>query len=245
MLAPPDSTPETMLRALATTIGALDAASELDVDRTDEDRAFFAAEKAAMQPLFDELFTADLNVTRHTLLTSMRLQARIEIGDVVLDRGVRAGKKRAALELKPIDADAVDHVFPSDIRDIVDAKRQVEPALVLGVTGRFKDIPDFPGKDAVKADLEGRANRQAQNFTDRTAGELVEDGLDSAVERLVTRAADKLYELEKRLLGRFKREAVYVRAFFLDVAPPRKRPAKTPGNEGNKGDGGEGSPQPA
>lgn len=38
--------------------------------------------------------------------------------------------------------------------------------------------------------------------------------------------SDALYRLEKRLLERFPRERVYVRAFFLDVAPPRKKAPK-------------------
>ncbi len=224
MIASRDATAETMLRALAHTLGALDAALTLDVDRTDEDRAFFSAEKAALQPLFDDAFAADQALTRHLLLQAEALQARVELGDAVLDRGVRTAKMRMKLELKSTSMPAgADEVFPSDISEIVDAERRLEPGLVLKVLTRFPSVPDFPGKDAMKADLEGRANRQNQNFTDRDAGEVTEAALDNALSQAVVRGADALYRLEKRLLERFPREKVYVRAFFLDVAPARKK----------------------
>ncbi|HSN96666.1 MAG TPA: hypothetical protein VLS89_00165 [Candidatus Nanopelagicales bacterium] len=215
-----------MQRALAQSINALDAAIALDVDRSDDDRAFFTAEKATLDALFEEVEVADRAVLRHGYRERQRHQARVEVGDVVLDRGVRDGKKRATLELKKIDADAIDHLFPSDITEIVDAERHVEPALVLERTERFKNVPDFPGKADLKADLEGRAERQKQNFTARDAAALVEDGLDATLERAIARSSDALYKLEKRLLTRFPREKVYVRSFFLDVAPARKKKAE-------------------
>ncbi len=217
-----------MLRALAHSLGALDAAITLDVDRTDEDRAFLTAEKATLQPIFDEVFTADQALTKHILLKAEALQARVELGDAVLDRGVRAGKTRMKLELRNTRTpDGADEVFPADISEIVDAERRVEPGLVLKVLTRFPAVPDFPGKEALKADLEGRATRQEKNFNDRDAAEVAEASLDSALSQAVARGADALYRLEKRLLERFPREKVYVRAFFLDVAPARKR-AKAP-----------------
>jgi hypothetical protein len=228
MLVPRDATSNTMLRALGHSLGALDAAITLDVDRTDEDRAFFSAEKAALQTTFDDVFNADQAFTKHLLLVTEAHQARVELGDAVLDRGVRAGKTRMKLELRntsmPVGA---DEVFPSDISEIVDAERRVEPGLVLKVLTRFSAVPEFPGKDALKADLEGRATRQEKNFADRDAAEVTEASLDSALSQAVARGADALYRLEKRLLERFPREKVYVRAFFLDVAPARKR-AKAP-----------------
>ena len=42
MLAGPSVTILTMRRALAATLAALGAAAKIDLDRTDEDRAFFA-----------------------------------------------------------------------------------------------------------------------------------------------------------------------------------------------------------
>jgi hypothetical protein len=234
MIAPRDSTPETTLRALSHSLGALDAASELDVDRSDADRSFFLTEKATLQASFDDVFGLEQSLTRHLLLTSQKLQARVLVGDAVLDRGVRASKARMKLELKtsPVP-DGADHVFPSDISDIVDAERRVEPSLVLQVVSRFPQVPDFPGKAALEADLTARAKRQADNFTGRDAGEVNEHALDGALIQGIERASDALYRLEKRLLERFPRDKVYVRAFFLDVAPAKKkRPVDPPAADG-------------
>jgi hypothetical protein len=227
MIAPRDSTSETILRALSHTLGALDAASELDVDRSDADRSFFLTEKAALQASFDEVFGLEQSLTRHLLLTSQKLQARVLVGDAVLDRGVRTAKARMKLELKASSVpDGADHVFPSDISDIVDAERRVEPGLVLQVVSRFPQVPDFPGKAALETDLSGRAKRQADNFTGRDAGEVEEHARGGALTQGIARASDALYRLEKRLLERFPRDKVYVRAFFLDVAPARKKRAE-------------------
>jgi len=218
-----------MLRALSHSLGALEAAAELDVDRSAEDHAFFAAEKATLQTSFDEVFASDLSLTRHLLLTTQRLQARVLLGDAVLDRGVRAAKARMKLELKTSSmAEGADHVFPADISDIVDAERRVEPGLVLQVIGRFPQVPDFPGKTVLEGDLQGRAGRQSENFTNRDAGEVDEHALDGVLTQGIVRASDALYRLEKRLLERFPRDKVYVRAFFLDVAPARKKRAEDP-----------------
>jgi hypothetical protein len=229
MIAPRDSTSDTMLRALSTSLGALLAASELDVDRTDADRSFLLTEKATLQPLFDDVFAADQSLTKHLLLTTQGLQARVVVGDAVLDRGVRAAKARMKLELKTSTMpDGADHVFPSDISDIVDAERRVEPGLVLQVVARFPQVPDFQGKAALEADLTGRATRQTDNFTGRDAGEVSEHAIDGRLTQAISRASDGLYRLEKRLLDRFPRDKVYVRAFFLDVAPARKKAVADP-----------------
>ena len=228
-----------MLRALSHSLGALEAAAELDVDRTAEDRAFFTAEKATLQTSFDEVFAADLSLTRHLLLTTQRLQARVVLGDAVLDRGVRSAKARMKLELKTSSmAEGADHVFPADISDIVDAERRVEPGLVLQVVGRFPQVPEFPGKAVLETDLRGRATRQSENFTSRDAGEVDEHTRGGTLTQGIVRASDALYRLEKRLLERFPRDKVYVRAFFLDVALTRKKRAEEPLATG----GGGGSP---
>lgn len=239
MIASRDSTPETMLRALSHSLGALDAAAELDVDRSAEDRTFFNAEKAVLQPFFDDVFAADQSLTTHLLLTKQVHQARVVVGDAVLDRGVRAAKARMKLELKTSTMpEGADHVFPADISDIVDAERRVEPGLVLQVAALFPQVPDFAGKAALEADITGRAKRQVANFTCRDAGEVNEHALDGRLTQAIVRASDALYRLEKRLLERFPRDKVYVRAFFLDVAPARKKRTEDP----PAGGGGTGAP---
>src|SRR5262249_4177792 len=154
MLATRDSTAETMLGALSYTLAALDAAADLDVDRSDDDRKFLAGEKDTLQPFFEDLHAADNALSKHLHLKTKAQQARILIGDAVLDRGVRAGKARMKLELKSSSMpDGADHVFPADISDITDAERRVEPDLVLQCVAKFPQVPDFPGKAALKTDL--------------------------------------------------------------------------------------------
>jgi hypothetical protein len=199
MIVPRDATSETALRALSTSLGSLVAAAELDVDRSDEDRSFFLIEKATLQSIFDDVFAADQSLTKHLLLTTQGLQARIVVGDAVLDRGVRGAKARMKLELKTSSMpDGADHVFPSDISDIVDAERRVEPGLVLQVVARFPQVPDFQGKAALETDLTGRAKRQNDNFTGRDAGEVTEHAIDGRLTQAIARASDALYTLEKR-----------------------------------------------
>jgi hypothetical protein len=226
MILSPDAPLAEAAEALAVTLAALDAASDLDLDRTASDRAFFAAEKAALQPSFDAVESCSQAITKHTLLTKTRLQRRVVLGDVVLDRCVRDGKTRTKMELKKLgDAEGADKTFGPDIRDVVDAERRTEPQLVLKVVSRFPTVQDFPGKAAIAADLTARAATQSKNFEDRDAGEITAAALEAAGAKAVADASDALYRLEKRLLERFPREKVYVRAFFLDVAPPRKKQA--------------------
>jgi hypothetical protein len=221
-----------MLKALAYSMCALDSASELDLDRTDDDRTFFAAEKKTLGGHFDTLFEAENELEKFAYLTVQQWQSHVVIGDAVLDRAVRAGKQKMKQELKYTAPLAADEAFPADIRDIVDAERHVEPDLVLQVAGRFEHAPEFASKEAIKEDLEKRANRQKENFAGRTKAQLAEDTLEAKVASLVAKSSDALYGLEKRMLDRFKRETGYVREFFLDVASKRKKPGEEGGPPG-------------
>ncbi len=234
MIANDECTAPTMLEALAHTLGALQAAGLLDVDRTTDERAFFEAERASLQPVFDGLFDAHSALEKHNLLSRRPAQGFIEIGDTVLDRGVRKGKKRVALELS---ANAADQLYGEDISEVVDAERHLEPALVLAIVDKHQYAPDFQGKADLVADLTGRATRQQDNFKARATAFSVGDTLDNKVEAGVKAAADALYKLEKRLLERFPRDKVYVRAFFMDVGYKRKRaePGQTPPEGGKVG----------
>jgi uncharacterized protein YfcZ (UPF0381/DUF406 family) len=206
---------------LAHTSSALDAAIVQDVDCTTEDRLFFQTEKAVIDNLLDVVESAARAVSLHELREQKKAQTRVEIGDVVLDRGVRRGKKRLTLETS---LKVADHVFGEDISEIVDAERHVEPTLVLECIGRLVQAADFTGKSELVADLKGRAERQAQNFVDRAATSLAASGLETTLANAIEQGADALYKLEKRLLERFPREKVYVRAFFLDVGRKRTKP---------------------
>ena len=220
MLANKDSTDSTMSRALAHTSNTLDSAILLDVDRTDEDRAFFQAERQKVDAAFEHVMSAAQAVLLHELRERQKHQARVVIGDAVLDRGVRTGKKRMALEK---DVATADLIFGDDVSELVNAEREVEPSLVLQCVDQLAKATDFPGKAALIADLTGRANRQEQTFTDRKAAERVEADLDATLAHAIVQGADVLYTLEKRLLERFPRDKVYVRAFFLDIGSKRKK----------------------
>lgn len=220
MLANKDSTAPTMLRALALSINALDAAINLDMDRTADDKAFFQAEKSILEKNFDDVANAEREVSLHELRERQKHQARIVVGDAVLDRGVRAGKKRVTLETNLENA---DKLFGADISEIVDAERHVEPKLVLQCIDQLAKTPDFNGKAALIADLTTRVSNQVKNFADRESAERTEADLDSTLGDAISVAADALYGLEKRLWDRFPRDKVYVRAFFLDVGSKRKK----------------------
>lgn len=221
MLANKDATARTMLRALAHTSNALDAAISLDLDRTSEDRTFFQGEKALVDAAFQKVETADRALNLHELREEQRLQARVEVGDVILDRGVRRAKKRMGLEA---NLEAANQVFGEDITEIVDAERHMEPTLVAMSVDRLAQAADFAGKAAMIVDLTTRQQQQAQNFAQRTAADVTGAALDAALETAIGEGADTLYKLEKRLLERFPREKIYVRAFFLDTG--RKRTKK-------------------
>ncbi len=174
----------------------------------------------------DTLFAVDQAVTKHLLLVKMPLQAKVVVGDIVLDRGARAGKSRMRLELKNSTMPGgEDHVFPSDISDITDAERRVEPQLVLAALGKFDQVPDFAGKADVKTDLEGRATRQQGAFQQRDAGEVTEETLDGALELAVAEGDEVLFVREKHLAARFPRDAKYVASFFLEKPSRKKKKA--------------------
>lgn len=225
---------ERALRELATTIGALTAAIDVDIDRSTDDRLFFTTERATVQGCFDKVFNADSAVTRHLLLVRLPRQSAIVVGDQVLDRGVRGGKSRMRIELKNSTMPGgEDHVFPSDISDITDAERRVEPQLVLGVLAKWDQVPDFSGKADIKVNLEGRVSRQQNAFASRDASDNEAEALESALDQAVDGAEEALFVCEKHLEARFPKDAKYVASFFLEkpsrkkkkgVAPPPQTP---------------------
>ncbi len=214
---------ERALRELATTIGALTAAIDVDIDRSIEDRLFFTTERATVQACFDKVFNADSAVTRHLLLVRLPRQSAVVVGDQVLDRGVRGGKSRMRIELKNSTMPGgEDHVFPSDISDITDAERRVEPQLVLGVLAKWDQVPDFSGKADIKVDLEGRVSRQQNAFASRDASDNEAEALESALDQAVDGADEALFVCERHLEARFPRDSKYVASFFMEK-PSRKK----------------------
>lgn len=234
MLASPTSTLDTMTNALAASIHALDAASELDLDRTADDRSFFAARKATLAPILTSLVTAKRTIEDHDLGPGSRLQTRVEIGDKILDRGVSDGNARTKLGLKSTAGLDATHVFGKNVATLTKEKIALEPAKVLAAAERLDEVPDFPGKAAIKSDLVQRAQQQQTCLNERDAGDMARDKLVSAGIKLVLDGAHALAALKGALDERFPRQKEYVAAFFADVSRSREaaaaaQPAVPPG----------------
>jgi hypothetical protein len=222
MIAPPNSTSDMMKQSVGYTIAALESASELDMDLTEEERKFLASEKAGLEPLLERLMSEKQALDMHQLKKSLKLQAGVTVGDAVLDRGVRNAKARMRLELKLSSGSSADFVFGSNLDNIVQAGLRSEPQLVRDCANRFEQVPDFNGKAELKKDLEERASRQIKALEERDEGELIRNSFRSALVRTIADCSDALYKLEKLMLARFARERGYVRSFFLDVSYKRK-----------------------
>jgi hypothetical protein len=224
MLAGPSSTLATMAQAVSTTINALDAASELDLDRSDDDRKFFAARKAILAPFKPHLITARRAIEDHDLDVGGRLQVRVEIGDQILDRGISDGNTRTKLGLKGKPGLEASHVFGKNVATLTKERIALEPQKVLDAVDRFKDVPEFPERATIAADLTTRADQQQGCLDDRDEGDIARAKLVSAGIKLVLDAAHALAATKGALDERFPRQRDYVAAFFLDVAPARTKP---------------------
>lgn len=219
MLAKPDSPRPLMRRALSRTIGALTAAIAADIDRSDDDRAFFAAERAKLEPLSAQLRTVDIEIEDHELGPAEVLQAQVEIGDEVLVRGVRAANHRTKLGLQGKPGLGASHVFGEQVDDLAKSAIATKPDSVLDAEARFNDLPDFPDKQAIRQDLTARAEQQGDFLDDRDDGGKELLRLKSEAARLVVESALALASLKGALDQRFPRQRDYVARFFLDVRP--------------------------
>lgn len=226
MLAGPGSTLATMAQAISTTVNALDAASELDRDRSEEDRLFFTARKALLAPYKPQLVAARRALEDHDLDVAARLQARVEIGDHVLDRGVSDGNTRTKLALKGKSGLEASHVFGKSVATLTKEKIALEPKKVLDAVDRLTDLPEFSERATIAADLTTRAEQQRGCLDDREGGYGARAKLVSAGIKLVLDAAHALAAAKGALDERFPRQRDYVAAFFYDVAAPRSRPGE-------------------
>lgn len=232
MLAGPSSTLATMAQAVATTVHALDAAAKLDLDRSDLDRLFFAERRALLVPYQAQLVTARRAIEDHDLDVGGRLQARVEIGDLVLDRGVSDGNTRTKLARKGKAGLEAAHVFGARVATLTKEKLALEPEKVLHAASRLDDLPDFPERAAIAADLTQRAHQQQACLDDRSEGDAARARLVSAGIKLVLDGAHALAALKGALDERFPRQRDYVAAFFLDVTSGRPRAAAADPAEG-------------
>ena len=226
MLAGPTSTLWTMAHAISATIDAFDAAADLDMDRTDDDRAFFASRKALLVPHKSYLIDALRAIEDHDLNVGSRLQARVEMGDRVLDGGVSTGNARTKLALKGKSGLDASHVFGKNVATLTKEKIALEPEKVLLAVKRLDDLPDFTERAAIATDLTKRANQQQVCLDARDSGHGAREQLVSMGIKRVVDAANALAAAKGALDERFPRQRDYVSAFFLDVAPERvKAPA--------------------
>jgi hypothetical protein len=218
MLAGPNVPLRTMRRALSHTVGALSAAITADIDRSDDDRAFFAAERAKLEPLAAQLKSTYVALDEFDLGPGEILQVTVEVGDDVLDRGVRDANARTKLSLKSRAGLDATHAFGQRIDDLTGAPLASEPAAVLAAVARMNDLPAFDERPALQQDLTARANKQEEFLKARDEGDATRTRLASEGARLVVESALALASLKGALDARFPRQRAYVAVFFFDVS---------------------------
>jgi hypothetical protein len=228
MLAGSDSTLATMALAISTTVNALDAARDLDLDRSDEDRQFFSGRRALLLPYQAQLVAARRAIEDHDLDIGARLQARVEMGDHVLDRGISDGNTRTKLALKAKSGLEASHVFGKNVKTLTEEKLALEPRKVLEAVERMSELPDFPERAPIAQDLTIRAKQQQGCLDERDVSSAVRAKLVSQGIKVVLDAADLLAATKGALDERFPRQRDYVASFFLDVAPVRKKASASP-----------------
>lgn len=223
MIAGPTSTRSVMCKAIARTCNALKAAATVDIDRSAEDRAFFAAEAAKLEPVRIALFAKHRAIEDFELGDGDLFQTSVEIGDEVLDRGVSGGNTRTKLGLKGKSGLGSEHAFGTRVNELTDAPHRQEPELVLGAVSRLDEVPEFDGKAQIQADLKNRVELQEGWIAQRETGHKQLAKLESEGVALVVDGALKLAQTKAALDGRFPRQRTYVARFFLDVSYKRRK----------------------
>jgi len=222
MIAGPTSTLDVMCKAICRTCNTLDAVASVDIDRSPEDRTFFAAESAKLKPLRDALLSQRRAIDNFNLGAGDLHQTSVELGDEVLDRGLREGNTRTKLGLKGKIGLGADHAFGNRIDELADAPHRQEPSLVRGAISRLDDVPDFDDKAKVKTDLTTRVELQEGLLDQRDNGHTQLAKLESDAIKLVVDGANALAQTKAALDGRFPRQRKYVARFFLDVTRRRQ-----------------------
>jgi hypothetical protein len=224
MLASSNATISLMRKALARTAMALEIAAEIDATRTDDDKKFLANTRQRILPLLEEAITIEEALETYDEGDGLRFQARVELGDAVLDEGLRNGKSKTKALLRGQSGLGAEHVFGDDISEMTDAPVAQEPELVLTALLKMVDLPKFPGREELADELTALANKQKQILQERNVGTTTRTTLSSTATRIVVQGADLLASVKGDLDSRFPRQKKYVSSFFLDVAPtPKKR----------------------
>jgi hypothetical protein len=210
-----------MRRAVGFTLAALSAASDIDRDRTDEDRAFFNACEKKLEAVAQALRSSDDAVELYDLTEGIAHQVAVALGDAVLDRGVRNAATQTQAALRSKAALGLSDVFGTRVAELTAAPLRVEPRRVIEAAERLDDLPDFEKKTAIQKDLVARAETLETLIEELDRGHAKRHGLQGACVRAVAEGADALAAIRAELEQRFPRQREYVTAFFLDVAAPK------------------------
>ncbi|WP_197041440.1 hypothetical protein [Chondromyces apiculatus] len=165
------------------------AAVAADLDRSEEDIAFFEAESVKLAPLSTQLRTVHLAIEDHELGPAEVAQGQVEMGDEVLDRGVRAANTRTKLGLQGKSGLGANHAFGSRVDELVKMPLAAEPGAVLEAVKRLNEVPGFDDKVAIQGDLTRRAEQQKQFLKDRETGQKTLLQRKSEATRLVVESA--------------------------------------------------------
>jgi hypothetical protein len=221
MLANKDTSAFLMRKALQRTLITLESAAALDPERSD-DKDFFLKEHQKLSPLFKDLTIAERALEDFELGDGLKQQAKVVLGDVILDNGARKGNSLTKTHLKGKAGLGASYAFGDNINEVTEEEIEIEPSVVLSIAERMKELPEFPGREDIRDDLLSRATQQQKNLDERRAGAAEYDKRRSATTALVSKAATALIQAQGALQNRFPDDKKYVRSFFLDVSRPAK-----------------------
>ncbi len=138
----------------------------------------------------------------------------VVLGDAILDRGVESGAAKTKAALRGKAGLGAEHAFGSRVSDLTRSELRVEPARVLTAAAHLLDLPDFDGRDKIKADLELRANQQEKLLAERDGSRHEEAKLEGAATKLAVDAVLALHSVQGLPLARFPKQRQYTSAFF-------------------------------
>lgn len=222
-----DTNSDTMKRALNFTIAALDAAASLDLERSNEDRQFFAQQKQILQEMLERVSRDEERLVFHLQKERTRLQAHVLMSSNLLERGVRAAKVHMKTMLRLTMPEAADLVFGSNIAKLISGEMRTTTALVMKAIDRFENVSDFSGKQELKSSLEQRVQQLNNSLAARDEGDRLKAKLTTVLQQTIAASSNALYALEKIMLTRFIRDKVYVRQFFLEIKRVNKNTTKS------------------
>lgn len=241
MLAGPDTPLPTMLIAVNYSFQAFGVAAEIDTDLGKDQQKLFAALEKRADKLVRPLLVAKRAIEDYDLAKGSRLQARVEVGDAVLDRGIANGRKRTGLALDGKPGLGVTHVFGATLSTLTREKIALEPGKVLDAVGRFADVTAFSERASIAKDLTARAKTQQKCLDDRDDGDKERNKLVGKGVVLVSAASLELASMHGDLSSAFPRQKDYVDSFFYDVRPYARPQTPQGGATGGGGGGGPGT----